>query len=250
MALDPEEKILADVFGGAIDPAGVAEAQPVREIGDTLRARIPIERWDHELIRDLVPEGSSVLDLGCGRGTLLSCLVRSKKVRGQGVEINPERGAECVRAGVPVIQADLDDGILGYFPDDAFDFVILEKTLQTVKQPVSVVREMLRIGHAGIVSFPNFGHWPVRGALVTEGRAPVTRSLPYEWHNTPNIRMLTIRDFEEFCEKNEVHVLSRWVFEGGRYRPLRARDNLLAEEALYVICDKDKKDRARFTEPQ
>ena len=121
------------------------------------------------------------------------------------------------------------------FPDRSFDFVILEKTLQTVTRPQQVLREMLRVGRVGVVSFPNFGHWRIREHIRTKGTMPVTPSLPDEWYNTPNIRMLTILDFEEFCERNKVEIVERYSFADGQYGPMEEDDNFNAEEALYVL---------------
>ncbi|MBZ0274185.1 methionine biosynthesis protein MetW [bacterium] len=201
----------------------------------------PATRWDHELTDTLVRDGARVLDLGCGDGTLLARLGR-RKVSGQGVEINAKMARQCVDRGVPVIQADLDEGLLDYFADDSFDYVILEKTLQTVNRPERVVNEMLRIGSVGIVSFPNFGHRAILEHLTREGRMPVNPALPYEWYETPNIRHLTILDFEDFCAKNGVHVVASFAFADGEARPLVEGDNRNAEEALFVVCRADKRD--------
>ena len=113
--------------------------------------------------------------------------------------------------------------------------MILEKTLQTVTRPEQVLREMLRVGRVGVVSFPNFGHWRIREHIRTKGTMPVTPSLPHEWYNTPNIRMLTVLDFELFCERNKVEIVERYSFADGEYGPMEEDDNFNAEEALYVL---------------
>ncbi|MCL4236008.1 MAG: methionine biosynthesis protein MetW [Deltaproteobacteria bacterium] len=235
--IDREDKALAEL-GRIHHPAGALRLPPA-EPTDTVEmvtGRVPVGRWDHELIERIVASGTSVLDLGCGRGSLLHALRVKKGVRGQGVEKDPEKLIECVARGVPVIHGDLDAGLLGTFPRDAFDYVVLEMTLQTVKNPRDIMLEMLRVGRVGVVSFPNFGHWRVREQLLRDGRTPVTDTLPFRWYDTPNIRVLTIRDFEEFCEANEVHVLDRYVLAGGRYRRMASTDNVVAEEALYIVC--------------
>lgn len=191
-------------------------------------------RWDHEIISRFIPERASVLDLGCGGGDLLHHLMSTRRVLGQGVELNADSVLDCVRRGVPVIQADLDEGLRG-FVDGSFDFVVLERTLQAVHRPLRVLGEMLRVGHIGIVSFPNFGHWRVRSQLILTGRMPVTQHLPHAWWTTPDIHPLTIRDFETWCAREGVRIHSSFAYAGGRSRPLTAVDNLRAEEALYVI---------------
>jgi methionine biosynthesis protein MetW len=191
-------------------------------------------RWDHEVIESLVPQGAKVLDLGCGSGELLARLMEHKGVFGQGIERDPDLAAECLLAGVPVIQADIDAG-LGFLQAGLFEYVVLEETLQTVHRPLVVLQEMLRVGHVGIVSFPNFGHWRIRMQLLLDGRMPTTPHLPYAWYETPNIHLLTIRDFEHLCEASRFFVAARWAYADGRARPLIPEDNLLAEEALYVM---------------
>ncbi len=194
----------------------------------------PHQRWDHNLIQEIIPNGSSVLDLGCGHGELLQRLIYEKSCRGQGVEKDPESIIECVERAVPVIQSDLDEALPG-FPDHSFDYVVLEETLQTVRQPQVVLDEMLRIGRTGLVSFPNFGHWWVRTQLLIEGRMPMTPRLPHTWYGTPNIHVLTVRDFEAWCGENHVTIRRKIAYAEGEYHELLPADNVLAEEALFVI---------------
>jgi len=191
-------------------------------------------RWDHVLIEDLIPTKASVLDLGCGNGELLARLIRDKSVYAQGLEIDPHRVAEAVSNGVPVLQGSVNEDLAG-FPDNSFDFVVLEKTLQAVNQPAEVLRQMLRIGKRGIVSFPNFGHWRIRAYLAAAGRMPVTQSLPQDWYQTSNIHLFSIADFLALGDATNFRVIHGFVLADGRSRPYREGDNLRAEEALFVV---------------
>lgn len=189
-------------------------------------------RIDLQLITHLVEEGANVLDLGCGDGELMELLVRQRGARATGVEISEEGVYGCIARGLPVHHADLDEG-LGDYPDDSFDYVILSQTLQAVRKPLHVVREMLRVGRLGIVSFPNFGHWHVRWELLRTGRMPKTRQLPYEWHNTPNIHLATVRDFEDLCRAEGIRLKRAIYLEQGKRVNLLA--NLRAEVALFLV---------------
>lgn len=207
-----------------------AEAAPAG--GDGRRRA---ERWQDALIEEELPAGASVLDLGCGRGELLARLVAAKGIRAQGIELDPEAVAACVERGVAVFQADLDEGLRG-FADRSFDYVILEETLPTLKRPIEVLEEMLRVGRFGIVSFPNFAYWRVRIDLAIQGRMPRTERLPDAWHGTANIRLFTIRDFVDWAVGNEVEILTGHVLADGGLRKLSAADNLFAEEALLIVA--------------
>ncbi|MCX7818152.1 MAG: methionine biosynthesis protein MetW [Kiritimatiellae bacterium] len=191
-------------------------------------------RWQDPIIVRTIPRGASVLDLGCGSGELLAALMRQRAVRAQGIELDAAEVMRCIERGVPVFQCDLDQGLAG-FADRAFDFVVLEETLQTLHRPLTVLREMLRVGRQGIVSFPNFAWWRVRLSLMLEGRMPETERLPYRWYDTPNIHLFTLRDFLEWAAREGVEILSGYACANGTVRPMRDDDNLEAEEALLFL---------------
>jgi methionine biosynthesis protein MetW len=170
-------------------------------------------RFDYDLIASWIPEGARVLDLGCGDGELLAGLAATRGVKGYGVEIDPDRVLAAVGHGVNVIQVDLESG-LSAFEDDAFDFVILSQTLQAMHRSDLILAEMLRVGHQGIVTFPNFGYWKHRIAIL-RGRMPVSESLPYQWFDTPNIHLCTVKDFEDLCVKVGAEILDERVLHEG-----------------------------------
>jgi methionine biosynthesis protein MetW len=191
-------------------------------------------RWQDRVILNEIPPGSYVLDLGCGRGELMSRLINEMNVHGQAVEVDPEAAMAAMDLGVPVLNMDLSE-ILGDFVDDGFDYVILESTIQTLKEPLRVLDEMLRVGKKSLVSFPNFGHWRLRLELSTKGRMPVSPSLPYMWYNTPNIRVLTLSDFMDWARENKVNISAAYGLNSGRIAPITEKDNLLAEEVLLFL---------------
>ncbi|HEY2255983.1 MAG TPA: methionine biosynthesis protein MetW [Variovorax sp.] len=166
------------------------------------------------LIARLVPQGARVLDLGCGDGALLDLLQRERGCSGYGVEIADGNVLKCVRRGVDVIQLNLDEG-LAMFDDASFDVVLQIDTLQHLRNAEVMLRETARVGRTGIVAFPNFAHWPNR-ISVARGRMPVTRRLPYQWYDTPNIRVGTFKDFEVLAQKNRLRVLDAFGLEDGR----------------------------------
>jgi methionine biosynthesis protein MetW len=193
-----------------------------------------IGRWQDRVILDEIPSGSSVLDLGCGAGDLLFQLIRKLKVRGQGVELDSQAVLKSIDRGVPVLNVNLDLGLVD-FADQSFDYVILEGTLPTLRSPLPILKEMLRVGRRGIVSFPNFGHWRVRFDLAMRGRMPITRGLPHGWHDTPNIHLFTLADFTDWCAVNEVNVKRAFGLADGQVRLLAESDNLTVEEALLFL---------------
>ena len=163
-------------------------------------------RYDLTVIASWIEKGSRVLGLGCGEGDLLYHLKTGKQVRCTGIEINETRVSKCIERGLTVLQGDINEEIRDY-PDNAFDYVILSQTLQQIYEPAELLQEILRIGKKGVVSFPNFSHWSIRLQLMLRGYAPVTRQLPYEWHNTPNIRVITLKDFRKFAKDAGFRVL-------------------------------------------
>lgn len=211
----------------AITPADHSGIQP--------RVTPLAERWDHRRIVELIDPGSLVLDLGCGDGSLLALLKDQKQTRGQGIESDHAMVAGCINRGVPVLQMDAVDG-MACFADKSFDWVILEETLQTVLDPTTVVESMLRVGRKGIVTIPNFGHWLVRAQLALGGHMPVTPQLPYSWANTPNIHLLTLKDFYAWAARRPFKIEKALAYFDGQVHDLSMPDhNLWAEEALFVV---------------
>jgi methionine biosynthesis protein MetW len=187
------------------------------------------ERADLELIASLVPSGSRVLDLGCGGGELLAHLIARKGCSGYGVEIADAGVQACVQRGVDVLQLNLEEG-LKLFDDGSFDVVLQLDTLQHLRNTEAMLRETARVGRIGIVSFPNFAHWPNRLRVLT-GRMPVTKTLPYQWYDTPNIRVGTFADFEVLAGKCGLQVTDAFGLHQGRV--VRRRPNLRASVAVF-----------------
>lgn len=209
-------------------------ARLLRALDEPVGRPPALERWIDDLIEQIIPTGSSVLDLGCGNGELLSRLMQRKHIRGQGVELDAEAVFRCVERGVPVVQADLDLGLSG-FADASFDYVVLEETLQTLHRPVELLREVLRVGRRAVVSFPNFGYWRVRLGLALGGRMPRTAGLPFHWYDTPNIHLFTLEDFREWAADSGVRIVLGHTLADAQVRELRESDNLYAEEVLCVV---------------
>jgi len=188
-------------------------------------------RPDFKAIAGWVRSDSTVLDLGCGDGTLLKYLKETRNARGYGIDIADANVLACVKNGVNVIQSDLERGLAG-FDAGSFDCVILSQTLQAVRHTEQIVLEILRVGREAVVSFPNFGRWDLRLQLAL-GKMPVSDELPYEWYDTPNVHLFTIADFESFCSGHGIRVLERVALNRGR--PLRLLANLLGSTAVYRI---------------
>lgn len=195
-------------------------------------------RVDHVLIAEMVETGSRVLDVGCGDGALLQLLNDSKAVDGRGVELSREKVNACVAHGLSVIQGDADRDLRDY-PDQAFDYAILSLTIQATRNPKTVLENLLRIGRRAIVSFPNFGHWEIRAALLTSGRMPVTHNLPETWYDSPNAHLCTIRDFADLCEELGATVEQAVAFNAsGKRLPIKwslSLQNLLGEKAVFLL---------------
>lgn len=206
----------------------------LRELDEPVGRPPALERWIDDLIEQIIPAGSSVLDLGCGNGELLSRLMQHKNIRGQGVELDAEAVFRCVERGVPVLQADLDLGLSG-FGDASFDYVVLEETLQTLHRPAELLREVLRVGRRAVVAFPNFGYWRVRLGLALGGRMPRTVGLPFHWYDTPNIHLFTLEDFRDWAAGNGVRIVRGHALADAQVRELHEGDNLYAEEVLCVV---------------
>ena len=191
-----------------------------------------IVRTDYAAIVRWVPVNARVLDLGCGDGELLKFLREERGAAGYGIEIAADNIVACVKNGVNVIQMDMESGLSG-FENAAFDCVILSRTLQAMHHTELMIREMLRVGQEAIVTFPNFGYWRHR-LQVLRGRMPVSRDLPYQWFDTPNIHLCTLADFESLCERLDVAVLERLVLDGGG-RVVRSLPNLRGSLAVYRV---------------
>jgi homoserine O-acetyltransferase len=210
----------------------VHEAEQVRAAQQTFR-----DREDFALVELMVTPGARVLDLGCGDGRLISALWRSRKIQGTGIEKDLQSILRCMERNVPVVQWDLDQS-LAPIESDTFDFVILNRTLQEVRQPLTLLREILRIGKKAIISFPNFGHWKVRLGMMLKGRMPKSENLPHEWYDTPNIHLFTLDDFKNMCAKeniqiDELHCLSESL--AGRALSGLGFKNLGADQVVAMV---------------
>jgi methionine biosynthesis protein MetW len=185
-----------------------------------------------DIISGWVARGARVLDLGCGDGTLLKHLWEQREAPGYGVEIADAKVLECLRNDVSVLQMDLEGG-LAAFADRSFDYVILSETLQAIHRQEPLLKEMLRVGREAIVSFPNFGYWRARIQIAIAGHMPVSKELPYQWYDTPNVHHCTLVDFESLCAKLGFRVLERVVLTDGA--PVQALPNLLGSLAIYRV---------------
>lgn len=197
---------------------------------------------NYEIITNIIEKGSKVLDLGCGKGALLKMLIDKKNCSGVGVEINQQNAIESIEKGLSVIQGDIDEG-LKEFADKEYDYVILNQTLQSTEKPDYVVEEMLRVGKKVVVSFPNFAYWKVRFYLFFNGRMPKSNVLPFDWYNTPNIHLLTVKDFFCFCKKRHINILQQVFMNRAKFINnfmTKIHPNFFTEEAIFVISSSKK----------
>ncbi|MDO9443041.1 MAG: methionine biosynthesis protein MetW [Beijerinckiaceae bacterium] len=209
-------------------------------------ARAPISadaaRVDLLVVADMVRPNTRVLDIGCGDGTLLRLLSEERGVDARGIELSQRGVNDCVAKGLSVIQGDADADLADY-PDDGFDYVILSQTLQATRNPKKVLEHMLRIGRRAIVSFPNFGHWKIRGQILLRGRMPITENLPLAWYETPNIHFCTIRDFVALVDELGARI-ERGVALDRFGAPMRVSApwwvwNMFGEQAVFLLERKD-----------
>ncbi|MGD8701052.1 MAG: methionine biosynthesis protein MetW [Desulfosarcina sp.] len=196
-------------------------------------------RYDLQLVASWIPHGARVLGLGCGDGTLLHHLKTHKNAICTGIDKDEACVARCIQRGLTVLQGDINIEVRDY-PDNAFDYVILAQTLQQIYEPAPLIREMLRIGRQCVVSFPNFSHWRVRSMLMVTGHAPVTPQLPYQWHDTPNIRVITLSDFRRYARQVGFNILKEVAIDTDRQdrsgRIVRYWPDLLATYGLFLIA--------------
>ena len=160
---------------------------------------------EFKVIADLLPNGTRVLDVGCGDGSLMNLLAKEKNIEVRGLELGKQNVQECIYKGLPVIQGNAETELY-QFPNQSFDYVVLSQTLQAFNKPDKVLKELLRIGKSVIVSIPNFGYWKVRTSLLFFGKMPMTKTLPYSWHNTPNLHMCTIKDLFNYCDEKNIKI--------------------------------------------
>lgn len=196
-------------------------------------AKTLVNRSDWNIIAGWVQPGERVLDLGCGDGSLLKLLIEERGARGYGVEIDAQNVLAAISNGINVVQTDIDRG-LAEFRDNAFEHVVLSRTLQTVRQTENTLREMLRVGREAVVSVPNFGYWKNRQAVLN-GHMPVSEDLPYEWYDTPNVRFFTLADFEALCRKLNIAIRMREVLDD-KGRPVQEEHNFLGSLGIYRIA--------------
>lgn len=201
-------------------------------------------RVDHQLIAEMVEPNSRVLDVGCGDGALLKLLIDEKGVDGRGVEISRENVNACVARGLSVIQGDADQDLSGY-PDGAFDYAVLSLTIQATRQPKVVLENLLRIGRKAIVSFPNFGHWKIRTALLLTGRMPRTPNLPETWYDSQDSHLCTIKDFSDLVRLIDAEVEEAVAFNSrGKRLPIKnslSLQNLLGEKAVFLLAPRHRR---------
>lgn len=187
---------------------------------------------DHRIIADMIPNGASVLDLGCGDGELMYLLVKEKKVKAQGIDIDEQAIYKCVAKGLSVYHGDLDSGLSDY-ADKSFDFVILNQSLQQVRHLESVLYDSLRVGKKVIVGFPNFAYYKARFQMFFKGKSPITPALPYQWYDSPNLHFLSISDFQEYCQKKSINIEKTKFI--GKSKMIKIFPNLRANIGIFLI---------------
>ncbi|NIA17040.1 MAG: methionine biosynthesis protein MetW, partial [Planctomycetes bacterium] len=197
------------------------------------RRQTDVIRVDYEAMESLIEPNSTVLDIGCGDGQLMSNLMADRNIRAQGIESDQDFVLDCVRRRVPVIQHDIEEGLKNY-ADKSYDYVLLSQTVQTIKNSEDVFTELLRVGRKVIVSFPNFANWRCRAQLFFRGKAPVTKQLPFGWYDTPNIHCLSLKDFDSFCKSLGVTIEKKIPLVKTRLNPVRIMPNLFAEQVIYI----------------
>ena len=193
---------------------------------------------EFKVISDLIEEKSRALDIGCGDGNLMEYLLQNKTKDIRGLEISKEKVQNCLSKGLAVIEGDAEND-LKQFPNKSFDYVILSQTLQAFLSPENVINELLRVGNRAIVTIPNFGHWKVRIDLLTKGTMPITKNLPNEWFNTPNLHMCTILDFYNFCKNRNIKIFKSIALNGEKISDINLSNlkfkNLISELGIFLI---------------
>ena len=193
---------------------------------------------EFKVISELIENKSKALDVGCGDGDLMKYLFENKTKEIRGLEISKESVQNCLSKGLPVIEGNAENDLM-QFPNHSFEYVILSQTLQAFLNPEKVIKELLRVGKKAIVTIPNFGHWNVRLKLLVNGTMPLTENLPYEWHNTPNLHMCTIKDFFIFCEKREIKILRSLALNQEKISEISVKNlkykNLMSDLGIFLI---------------
>jgi len=196
---------------------------------------------EYKIISELIEKNSKTLDVGCGDGELMKYLFENKTKNIRGLEISKKSVQNCLSKGLPVIEGNAENDLI-QFPNHSFDCVILSQTLQAFLNPEKVITNLLRVGKKAIVTIPNFGYWKVRLALLTKGTMPVTKNLPYEWHNTPNLHMCTIKDFFIFCEKRNIRIFKSLALNQEEISEISLKNleykNLISELGIFLIENK------------
>ena len=196
---------------------------------------------EYKIISELIEKNSKTLDVGCGDGELMKYLFENKTKDIRGLEISKKSVQNCLSKGLPVIEGNAENDLI-QFPNHSFDYAILSQTLQAFLNPEKVITNLLRVGKKAIVTIPNFGYWKVRLALLTKGTMPVTKNLPYEWHNTPNLHMCTIKDFFIFCEKRNIRIFKSLALNQEEISEISLKNleykNLISELGIFLIENK------------